>query len=182
HLAARAANHQALTPLDFLARSQEAFAERPAVAWRERVWNYRQFAQIVARMAHFLKAQGVGDGDVVSIISTNRPEMLAAHYAVPLLGAVLNSINTRLDSATISYILEHSESRLFLIDPACQTAAETAAQASGVAVHLIGEGDLELLADRAPLPLPDHRDLITDEWRPICLNYTSGTTGKPKGV
>jgi fatty-acyl-CoA synthase len=182
HLAARAANHQALTPLDFLARSQEAFADRPAVAWRERVWNYREFAQIVARMAQFLTARGVRDGDVVSIIATNRPEMLAAHYAVPLLGAVLNSINTRLDAATISYILEHSESRLFLIDPACQVAAEAAAQASGVNSHLIGEGDLELLAERPSLPLPDHRELITDEWRPICLNYTSGTTGKPKGV
>ncbi len=182
HLAPREANHRPLTPLDLLDRTLEAFPDRPAVAWRDQVWSYREFAQIVARMADFLVGEGVRPGDVVSIIATNRPEMLAAHYAIPALGAVLNSINTRLDTATISYILEHSESRLLLVDPACAVAATEAAAALGVPVRLLGADGLNLLTDRLELPLPKHAETIADEWAPICLNYTSGTTGDPKGV
>ena len=181
HLAPRAGNFTPLTPLDLLDRSLESFPDRLAVAWRDRVWSYRGFAQIVARFTEFLVTQGVGRGDVVSIISTNRPEMLAAHFAVPMLGAVLNAINTRLDAATIGYVLEHSESRLFIIDPACLIAAQEAARRSGVPFHVL-ETDLDLLSERPDLPLPGFRDTVTDEWQPICLNYTSGTTGKPKGV
>ena len=96
HLATRSANFRPLTPLDLLERTVEVHGARPAVAWHDRTWDYTQFRQIVARMAHWLKAQGVGPGDVVSVMLTNRPEMLAAHFAVPALGAVLNALNTRL--------------------------------------------------------------------------------------
>src|SRR4051794_5124293 len=105
HLEPRAANYVPLTPVEFLARSVEVYPERPAVAWGERRWNYRAFGRLVGRFTRFLRAAGVAPGDVVSIISSNRPEMLAAHYAVPMVGAVLNTINTRLDGDTVDYIL-----------------------------------------------------------------------------
>ena len=185
HLARRAANHQPLTPLDLLDRTVGAHPDRPAVIWRADRWTYAAFNRIVLRMAHFLVEQGIKTGDVVSILCPNRPEMLAAHYAVPMLGAVLNSINTRLDQASVSYILGHSESRLMIADPGCSVATAAAADA-GVTLYLLpadaGGGDgLDFLTDTPVEPI-DYRAFVTDEWQPICLNYTSGTTGHPKGV
>lgn len=187
HLARRAANHRPLTPLDFLDRALSNFPGRPAVAWRDRTWTYLELGRIVARFAAFLRSRNVGPGDVVSVMSGNRPEMLAAHYAVPMLGAVLNSINTRLDAATISYILDHSESRLIVADPASFALASAAAGEAGIdAFRLIDPAtpthdDLDLFFGETDLPA-DLAAEIADEWQPICLNYTSGTTGKPKGV
>lgn len=189
HLRARTANHRPLTPLDFLDRAVLAFPERAAVAWREKVWTYREFSGTVARFAAFLVEQNVRPGDIVSVMAQNRPEMLAAHFAVPMVGAVLNTINTRLDVATVGYILEHAESRLIIADSACLAAAREAASAAGVPYFLLGDPDRDrfdgtldfLSGDTAPA-LPDIEIAVTDEWQPICLNYTSGTTGKPKGV
>ena len=189
HLRARAANHRPLTPLDFIERAALAFPERPAVAWREAIWTYRELHQIVARFADFLVRQGVRRGDVVSIMSQNRPEMLAAHYAVPLVGAVLNTINTRLDVATITYILEHGESRLVIADENCIGAARAAAIAAAVPVFRLRDPDrdepdetLDFLGGASVAVMPDVDGAVADEWQPICLNYTSGTTGRPKGV
>src|SRR5688572_5957664 len=95
HLNPRQANFQPLTPVDFIIRAVEAYPDRPAVSWNGRTWTYRQFGQLVARLAARLQGMGVGPRDVVSMMSPNRPEMLAAHFAVPMLGAILNSINTR---------------------------------------------------------------------------------------
>jgi fatty-acyl-CoA synthase len=187
HLARREANHRSLTPLDFLGRAVTDFPHRPAVAWRDRSLTYAQFGTLVATMADFLKARGIRPGDVVSVMSGNRPEMLAAHYAVPMVGAVLNAINTRLDAATVRYILDHSESRLIVADPASFALAAAAAAEAGIgAFRLIdpsapAAGDLDLRSGDAALP-SDLASEIADEWQPICLNYTSGTTGKPKGV
>src|SRR5262245_5906522 len=116
HLSPRPANHVPLTPVEFLLRSLEAYPDRPAIVWRDRRWSYREFAVMVARFAERLKGMGIRAGDVVSAMVSNRPEMLAAHCAVPMLGAVLNTINTRLDADTVGYILRHSESRLILFD------------------------------------------------------------------
>jgi fatty-acyl-CoA synthase len=186
HLAARVANHRPLTPLDFLDRALLAFPERPAIAWRDGLWSYRAFSAIVARFTAFLRREGVEPGDVVSLMAQNRPEMLAAHYAVPLVGAVLNTINTRLDAATIGYILEHSESRMMIADAGSRSVAAEAASAARVALFVFADpgdrdgGALDLLTDgEAPAP---GAAALDDEWQPICLNYTSGTTGKPKGV
>lgn len=188
HLSRRAANHVPLTPLDFLDRAVASFPQRPAVVWHDIELTYGAFGRLVAAMAEFLARQGVGTGDVVSLMSGNRPEMLAAHYAVPLLGAVLNSINTRLDEATVDYILDHSESRLVIADPASHAVAAAAGRARGIAVFRLsdtgladGSDHLHLLDADADLPV-DLFANIADEWQPICLNYTSGTTGKPKGV
>jgi fatty-acyl-CoA synthase len=188
HLARRAANFQPLTPLDFLQRTVAIYPERTAVIWRDRRWTYQDFAGLVGRFAAVLRSAGVRRGDVVSVMAPNRPEMLAAHYAVPMLGAVLSTINTRLDADTVAYILDHSESRLILADPTCLVAArEAAARAGTRLIALDGDGQAAhadtldgLLAAAGPEPLawPD----VTDEWQPVCLNYTSGTTGRPKGV
>lgn len=187
HLARQVANHRALTPLDFLERALSNFPGRPAVAWRDRTWTYGELGLIVARFAAFLRSRNVKPGDIVSVMSGNRPEMLAAHYAVPMVGAVLNSINTRLDGATVRYILDHSESRLIVADPASFAIASGAAADADIdAFRLVdpaspGAGDLDLFSGDALLPAGFASE-IADEWQPICLNYTSGTTGKPKGV
>ena len=191
HLMPRPANHVPLTPVEFLVRSANIYSDRPAVAWHGRSWTYKAFAAMVARFARFLTGAGVKPGDVVSVMAGNRPEMLAAHYAVPMLGAVLNTINTRLDVDTIRYILDHSESRLIIADGACAEGAMEAARASGIALYqFIATGNSAAVADAVPLDLladdgiSTALDLsaIADEWQPICLNYTSGTTGQPKGV
>ncbi|MGP2490189.1 AMP-binding protein [Mesorhizobium sp. PUT5] len=189
HLKARVANHRPLTPLDFLDRAVLAFPERPAVAWRDDVWTYREFSRIVARFVAFLRREGVKPGEVVSVMAQNRPEMLAAHYAVPMVGAVLNTINTRLDAPTVGYILEHSESRFVIADAACLAAAREAASAAAVPLFVLGEpggrggeGKLDFLEGGDAAASPYDAAVLADEWQPICLNYTSGTTGKPKGV
>jgi fatty-acyl-CoA synthase len=191
HLRPRAANHVPLTPVEFLARSAEVYPDRPAIVWNDRSWTYAAFARLVARFAGFLVGQGVASGDVVSVMASNRPEMLAAHYAVPMLGAVLNTINTRLDREAVSYILAHSQSRLVIADGACVDTALAAAALAGVpAWRLAGAADafpaqtalaLDLLTDDGTEGRLD-LSAITDEWQPLCVNYTSGTTGQPKGV
>lgn len=112
----RATNFQALTPLSLLRRALEVRAEKPAVIWRDLERTYADFGILVRRMAHWLKSQGIGKGDVVSLLLGNRPEMLAAHFAVPAMGAVLNTINTRLNTEEVEYILGHPESRLLIGD------------------------------------------------------------------
>src|SRR5918997_2608835 len=134
HLARREANFQPLTPLDFLQRTVSIYPDQLAVIWRDRRWTYREFAELVGRFAALLRSAGVQRGDVVSIMAQNRPEMLAAHYAVPMVGAVLGAINTRVDPETIGYILDHSESRLFIVDPGSSAAAKEAALHSPVRV------------------------------------------------
>src|SRR5215813_10630366 len=188
HLAPRPANHPPLTPVEFLIRSVEVHGHNAAVAWGEETWSYRAFARMVGRFARLLQSNGIGPGDVVSIMSANRPEMLAAHYAVPMLGAVLNTINTRLDAATVGYILAHCESRLLFTDRTCRAVALQAAS-NEVKCHMLSRRQGEDLEDNAVDLLTDDgvaADLdltaIADEWQPLCINYTSGTTGRPKGV
>jgi len=188
HLEPRSANHVPLTPVEFLKRAVEVFPDRPAVAWNREIWNYREFSRMVIRLGEFLASQGVKAGDVVSFMSTNRPELLAAHYAVPMLGAVLCAINTRLDAETVGYILDHSESRLLVADQVSLAVARIAANSKLIELHSLadrgdngaGEGLDFLSDDGGPNELPEFA--VENEWQPLCLNYTSGTTGNPKGV
>ncbi|PQO24191.1 acyl-CoA synthase [Rhodobacteraceae bacterium WD3A24] len=185
HLAAGPANHQPLSPLDFLDRACEVHGARTAVIWGEARWSYLDFARIVARMAAWLEAQGVGRGDVVSVMLGNRPEMLAAHYAVPMLGAVLNTINTRLDTDTVGYILGHVGARVMICEAATNTVAEPAADAQEVPLHRLADtpqADEGVNLFHGAARTPDWRGRVADEWQALCLNYTSGTTGRPKGV
>ncbi|WP_372572239.1 AMP-binding protein [Ruegeria jejuensis] len=181
HLAPRPTNFGPLTPLSFLERALEVHTTRPAVAWRGQTWNYVEFGELVARMAGWLRRQGVGRGDVVSLILTNRPELLAAHFAVPALGAVLNTINTRLDDDEVAYILDHAGSTLVL----CEDATRITLPDCPVPFHRLcpepgAEDGLDFFAGAV-----EELDLlgsVDDEFQPLALNYTSGTTGRPKGV
>ena len=134
HLARRDANFRPLSPVDFLVRCAEVHPELTAVMWNDRRWSYRQLSAMAERFRRRLVAEGVGPGDVVSVISANRPEMLAAHYAIPALGAVLNAVNVRLDADTVAYILSHAESRLLIADPASIDVARAAGARTGTRI------------------------------------------------
>jgi fatty-acyl-CoA synthase len=196
-----AVSHTELTPLSFLERSSQVFATKTAVVYETRSWTYREFADEVDRVAAALTASGVGRGDRVAYLMPNLPEMLVAHYAVPRAGAVLVAINTRLSSDEIAYILEHSGAVMLIADAdyaetvaaAVDVAAtvrevvvavDQVAQSSGEAVPRTAQRlgftdyrDFHRRASEAGNPAVDLR-----ERDPIAINYTSGTTGRPKGV
>lgn len=183
----RRANFVPLTPVDFLRRSVEIYPDKPAAVAGDRVLTYRELGRLTGRIAAALVRDGIRSGDVVSVVATNSPEMLALHFAVPMIGAVLNTVNTRLDAAAVGYIFDHAESRMVIADaplmPLIGAACEIAA--TRPALVSIGAADGarpldDFLSGCAPLPLT--LDAIADEWQPICINYTSGTTGQPKGV
>ncbi len=187
-----AANHVALTPLSHLARAADVFADRTALVHLGQRRTYADLAARAGRLAAGLARAGVRPGDVVATILPNVPPQVEAHWGVPAAGAILCAINTRLDVATVAYILAHSGARVLICDSALIGLAEAAMAAmegpppalveapdapAGIAAsgrHPVYE---DLLApDPAPWILPQ------DEWESIALNYTSGTTGRPKGV
>jgi fatty-acyl-CoA synthase len=187
------ANYVPLSPISFLVRAARVYGPRIAVIHGERHYTYAQFLERARRLAAALARAGVGKGDTVAIMAPNIPEMLEAHYAVPMLGAVLCSINIRLDAGAVAFILQHSEARVVLIDREFSAVMALALAQIGrrlVVVDIddalavdgnrIGMVDYEaFIADADatfPVRLPD------DEWQAIALNYTSGTTGNPKGV
>ncbi len=193
HLDRRLANHVPLTPISFLERAAAGFADRVAVIAGERRFTYAQFAERCHRLASALASHGVGYGETVAALAPNTPALLEAHYGVPMLGAVLTAINTRLDAASIGYILDHSEAKVFIVDRelgALGRAALAEARSKPLVVHvddvdalggeLVGTLDYEhLLAGGDPTFTPPP---LRDEWDTIAINYTSGTTGAPKGV
>jgi fatty-acyl-CoA synthase len=188
-----AANYVPLTPVSFLRRAAEIYPDKIAVIHGEHRHTYREFAARVARLASALAARGIGGGDTVAVMAPNVPALLEAHYAVPGLGAVLNALNYRLDARTIAFCLEHGGAKVLITDrefsPVIAKALELVADKPIVididdALAEGGErlGRLtyeDLLEDGDPafqLPGPG------DEWDSMCLLYTSGTTGDPKGV
>jgi len=187
------ANHVPLTPLGFLDRAALAHPERTAIIHGLHRQNWRQTRERAYRLACALVARGIRRGDTVSIVAPNTPAMLEAHFGVPLAGAVLNAINCRLDAEGMAFILRHGESRLVLVDrefaPVVAKALQSCPQppvvidiADALAPpgEAIGETDYEtLLAEGDPSFAGVWPE---DEWDPIALNYTSGTTGDPKGV
>ncbi len=191
-----AANYAALTPLGFLERAAAVYPAKTAVIHGERAYSYREFDARCRRLASALAARGVGRGDTVAVLAGNIPATLEAHYGVPMLGAVLNTLNIRLDSATIAFCLTHGEAKVLIVD---RDYAETAAQALGNldAPPYVVEID-DPVADYAHggvrIGAIDYEDFLAggdpafawtppdDEWQAIALSYTSGTTGNPKGV
>jgi fatty-acyl-CoA synthase len=189
-----AANFAPLTPLTFLPRTAAIYPERTAIIHGERRVTYQDFYARARRLASALAALGVGEGDTVAVVLPNVPAMLEVHEGVPRLGAVLNAINTRLDARTIAYILGHGEAKVLITDreySAAVSAALARLERRPLVIDLddplhagpgerVGEIDYEeLLAGGSPDFEPR---TIRDEWQPIALNYTSGTTGNPKGV
>lgn len=187
------ANFIPLTPLRFLDRTADVYPDRVALVHGQFRQTWRETRARCYRLASALVGMGVRPGDTVSIIAPNTPAMLEAHFGVPSAGAVLNAINCRLDAAGVAFILRHAECRVLLVDR--EFAALAAAALAGmpkpprlVDIHdieapeglSIGETDYESLLNTGDPHFagvwPD------DEWTPIALNYTSGTTGDPKGV
>ncbi len=187
------ANFAPLTPLVFLARTAEVYPEYPSVVHGQTRYTWAQTYARCRRLASALAKRGISSGDTVSIIAPNVPAIYEASFGVPMLGAVLNTINTRLDAATIALILEHAQTKVLITDrefsPAVATAlAELDHPPLVIDIddpmappgELLGELSYEEFLDQGDpgfewIP-PD------DEWRAISLNYTSGTTGDPKGV
>lgn len=188
-----AANHLPLTPLGFLNRAALVHPERAAIVHGSLQRSWRETRERCYRLACALSNRGIGRGDTVSIISPNAPAMLEAHYGVPLAGAVLNSINYRLDAEGLAFILRHSECKLLLVDREFASLAAAALRLLEQCPVVIDIND-HLAPVGAPIGACDYETLIAegdpdfagvwpeDEWQPIALNYTSGTTGDPKGV
>ncbi|NNF24943.1 MAG: AMP-binding protein [Rhodobacteraceae bacterium] len=188
-----AANFVPLSPVSFLRRAGEVYADREAVVYGDRRYDWQTCARRCAAVASALVGRGIRPGDTVSVLVPNIPEMFELHYAVPMAGAVLNAINTRLEADTIAYILEHSDSQLVIADTALQPVLQEAFAKLGRTIDVIDILDAQ--AGGAPgIGQADYEDLaesgddtfagvpVQDEWRAIALNYTSGTSGRPKGV
>jgi fatty-acyl-CoA synthase len=189
------ANYQPLTPLTFLERSAKVYPDHPAIIHGSLRRDYRSFYARSRQLASALVRRGIGKGDTVSVLLANAPPMLECHYGVPMAGAVLNTLNTRLDAAVIAFSLDHAASKLFIVDREFSSVAAKALtmtrSAKPIVIHaderefevqgeLIGEMDYEDFLRGGD---PDHDwAMPDDEWNAISLNYTSGTTGDPKGV
>ncbi len=186
------ANFAPLTPLDFLERSARVFRERPAAVYGDRILTYGEFGRRCDALARALRDAGVGPGDRVAALLPNVPAMLEAHFGVPKAGGVLVAINTRLSADEVAYILGHAEPKVLLVDPELAAGVRPAIKGfPGLVVHVAdakAEGETwapegpeyeAFLASASPEPVGFR---VTDEAAPISINYTSGTTGNPKGV
>lgn len=193
-LEANRANYTPLSPLSFLARVAHVHPEHTSVIHGPRRFTWAETYARCRRLASALHQRGIGPGDTVSVMAYNTPEMVEAHFGVPMSGAVLHAINTRLDPASIAFMLEHAESKLLLSDREAAPVIRAALGQLGRALpvididdplaeeesELLGEMDYEAFIDGGD---PDFAwQMPADEWQAISLNYTSGTTGNPKGV
>lgn len=189
----RTANYVPLTPVDFIARAAEVYGDRTAIVYGDLRQNWRTTYARTRRLASALKQAGIESGDTVAVLLPNIPAMIEAHFGIPMLGAVLNTLNTRLDIASILFMLQHGEAKVLIVDTEYGDLAHRAA---------LQFPDLKIISvsDTRPAdPLQfvravDYEYFIeqgdpafewtppSDEWQAIALNYTSGTTGDPKGV
>jgi fatty-acyl-CoA synthase len=187
------ANYTPLSPLSFLPRAAAVYPEHPAVVHGPERTTWAEAYRRCRRLASALARRGVGPDDTVAVMAPNTPPLFEAHFGVPVLGAVLNALNTRLDAAAIAFILEHGQSKLLITDTEYAPIMKEALAKLGRKIPVIdivdplgsggerlGELDYEAFLAEGD---PEHLwSLPDDEWRAISLNYTSGTTGNPKGV
>ena len=191
------ANFVPLTPLSFLKRSAEVYPQKTSIIHGKRVYNWEQTYKRSLQFASALSKHGIGKNDTVSVLSFNTPEIYEAHYAVPMIGAVVNTINIRLDVETISYILEHSEAKVLITDTELSLTVKKSLEKLNKDILIIDivdemavlpEGSGERLGKYEYEEFLNSGDpefefiMPSDEWDSIALNYTSGTTGLPKGV
>jgi fatty-acyl-CoA synthase len=188
------ANYQPLTPLVFLERAARVHPRHTAVIYGKYRASYAEFYARARKLAAALAARGVGFGDTVSVMLANTPAMLEAHYGVPMTGAALHSINTRLDASAIAFMLDHADTKVLIGDTEFGPVLKQALKQAKVKPLLIDYRDPEYGVEGERLGNLDYEDFIADgdpdyrwsmprdEWNAISLNYTSGTTGNPKGV
>jgi fatty-acyl-CoA synthase len=178
----RRAHRSELNPLSFLHRSEFVYPDKVAVVADERRYTYREMGERVRRLASALRGAGLEKGDRVAFIAPNIPALLEAHYGVPAAGGVLVAINYRLNRKEVQFILEQSGARFVFVDREFEELADGADNARIVLIDDTGESDdpyEEFLAEGSADPLPM---VLEDESEPISINYTSGTTGRPKGA
>lgn len=188
------ANYTPLTPVSFMARTAHIYPNRTAVVYNEIRRSWAETYDRCRQFASALSKRGYGKGDTVSIIAANIPEIYEAHFAVPMAGAVLNTINTRLDAEAVAFILNHAETKVFIVDPELSEVAGRAVKMTGrddiLVVDILDEtfeggGRVGSITYDELLAEGDGDFMWTppdNEWDAISLNYTSGTTGDPKGV
>tara|TARA_B100002003_G_C14144981_1_gene550508 strand:+ start:2156 stop:3061 length:906 start_codon:yes stop_codon:yes gene_type:complete len=183
--------HDVFTPVNFIVRSAAVYADKDAVVYKDRRYSYNEFFERINRLASTLVKIGVGKGDKVAFICPNTPPMLEAHFAVPMIGAVLVSINIRLSSQEIFYITNHSDAKVLFVDNEFFGVVKPILNELTAVKTLINICDL---SDEKPLNGMEYEEflntgsatpvdvLIEDEYAVASINYTSGTTGSPKGV
>ncbi|MFO0648904.1 MAG: acyl-CoA synthetase [Polyangiales bacterium] len=188
------ANHVALTPLTFLTRAAAVYPDRVAIVHGALRQTWKETDARCRRLASALVSLGVTRGDTVSALLPNTPAMIEAHFGVPMSGAVLHAINTRLDAESVAFMLEHGESKVLLVDREYSEVARVAARSLGRDILVIDVDDPVYEGPGARVGAYEYEALLAmgdpayawappdDEWDAICLNYTSGTTGNPKGV
>lgn len=194
-----AANYQPLTPLSHLARAAYVYPKHPAIIHGSATVDYQTFYARSRQLASSLAALGIGKGDTVSVILPNTPAMLEAHHGVPMTGAVLHALNTRLDAAVIAFQLDHAEAKVLIVDREFSAVVAEALKKTRVAPVVIDYDDPQFGTDTPfkkgdRIGSLDYESFLTggdadyewsgpaDEWEAVSLNYTSGTTGNPKGV
>jgi fatty-acyl-CoA synthase len=194
HLDKNAANYAALTPLSFIERTAYTYPERLAVVHGERRFTWAQTYARTRRLASALAARGVGTGSTVAVMLANTPEMLECAFGVAMCGAVVNTLNTRLDAQAIGFMLEHAAARVLITDREFSSTMRRALSLAGVRPLVVDVDDAEYRGAGERLGALDYEALLAegdpewdwpwpvDEWQAISLNYTSGTTGNPKGV
>jgi fatty-acyl-CoA synthase len=189
-----AANHQPLTPIGFLERAAKVFPERVAIIHGKMRMQYAEFFARARKLASSLARHGIKRGDTVAAMMANTPGMLELHYAVPMTGGVLNTLNTRLDAAALAFMLDHGEAKVLITDREFAPAIKETLALAKVKPLVIDYDDLEFAQTGERLGTLDYEEFVQsgdpefawvtpkDEWDAISLNYTSGTTGNPKGV
>jgi len=188
------ANYQPLTPLVFLERAAAVYPDHTAIVHGTARISYETFHKRARQLASALATRGIGAGDTISVMLSNSPAMLEAHYGIPMTGAVLHSINTRLDAANIAFMLDHADTKILITDTEFGPVLKEALGHAKVKPLLIDYEDMELGIEGTRLGDLDYEAFVaggdadfpwqmpSDEWNAISLNYTSGTTGNPKGV
>lgn len=193
YLAPRDANCRPMTPMQFLFRAEDAFGERVAVIDGKKTYTWAEHGKRCRKLASALNKRGIGQGDAVSVLAPNTAPMLEAHFGVPLSGAILNALNIRLDAAAIAFIIEHCEAKILFADVMFLDLAREAVALLNKSIPIIAIED-DNLDEKISFDEESYENLLAtgseadevylpkNEWESISVNYTSGTTGNPKGV